>query len=67
MLVHGAVPVGMYVVRKSMNQDYDCQRSLHSAEGLRWVPTAAFIFIITKNVKQPRETYRVSRPRIVSL
>lgn len=67
MLVHGAVPVVMYVVMKRMNQDYECQRSLHSAEGLQWVPTAAFIFSITRNIKQPRDTYRVSRPRIFCL
>lgn len=67
MLVHGAVPVVMYVVRKIMNQDYECQRSLYSTEGLQWVPTAAFIFSITKNIKQPRDTYRVSRLRIFCL
>lgn len=53
MLVHGAVPVVMYVVRKRMNQDYECQRSLHSTEGLQWVPTAALYSALRRTLNNP--------------
>ena len=53
MLVHGTVPVVMYVVRKRMNQDYECQRSLHSAEGLQWVQQLPLYSALQRTLNNP--------------